>query len=31
MNSFLVGTCVFPSEPRNHRRPQAPGQLTRAS
>src|SRR5215831_7201438 len=25
MNSFLVGTCVFPSEPRNHRRPQAPG------
>src|SRR5215510_8578333 len=25
MNNFLVGTCVFPSEPRNHRRPQAPG------
>jgi hypothetical protein len=25
MNNFLVGTCVFPSEPRNHREPQAPG------
>src|SRR5689334_2339776 len=25
MNNFLVGTCVFPSEPRNHRGPQAPG------
>jgi hypothetical protein len=25
MNNFLVGTGVFPSEPRNHREPQAPG------
>ena len=25
MSNFLVGTCVFPSEPRNHREPQAPG------
>src|SRR5215471_6988721 len=25
MNNFLVGTCVFPSEPRDHRGPQAPG------
>src|SRR5215831_15642581 len=25
MNNFLVGTCVFPSEPRNRRGPQAPG------
>ena len=25
VNNFLVGTCVFPSEPRNHREPQAPG------
>jgi hypothetical protein len=25
MNNFLVGTSVFPSEPRSHREPQAPG------
>jgi hypothetical protein len=25
MNNFLVGTCVFPSEPRNHRGLRPPG------
>src|SRR5262245_65586752 len=29
VNNFPVGTCVFPSEPRNSRGPQPPGTFDR--